>query len=147
VLHVLLCQLNNWLSKLSDESALNQFQEMVAEQGGDTSYIDNPGKYPQAKYSRKPSAQKRGYIHTVNARMVARGVRILSKKADGTIDHTVRGSNIMKVGIQIKQGEPLIIIHYNDETNLEPALEYFRDAYQLAPKRPVFNELIGERIA
>jgi pyrimidine-nucleoside phosphorylase len=135
------------IKKLSDGSALNKFKELVAEQGGDTSYIDNPEKYPKAKYSRKLSAQKRGYIHTVNAGMVARGVSILSKKSDGTIDHTVGVSGIMKVGMQIKQGEPLIMIHYNDETNLESALEYFRDAYRLAPKRPALNELIVERIA
>ncbi|MDR1528676.1 MAG: thymidine phosphorylase [Puniceicoccales bacterium] len=135
------------IKKLSDGSALNKFKELIAEQGGDTSYIDNPEKYPQAKYSRKLSAQKRGYIHTVNAGMIARGVSILSKKSDGTIDHMVGVSDIMKVGMQIKQGEPLIMIHYNDETNLESALEYFRDAYRLAPKRPALNELIVERIA
>jgi pyrimidine-nucleoside phosphorylase len=135
------------IKKLSDGSALNKFKEMIAAQGGDTSYIDDPAKYPTAKYSRKLSAQKRGYIHTVDAGMIARGVSILSKKKDGTMDHTVGVSGIMKVGMQIKQGEPLIMIHYNDETNLEPALEYFRDAYRLAPKRPVLNELIVERIA
>jgi pyrimidine-nucleoside phosphorylase len=135
------------VKKLSDGSALNKFKEMIAEQGGDTSYIDDPEKYPKAKYSRKLSAQKRGYIHTVNAGMIARGVSILSKKKDGSIDHTVGVSGIMKVGMQIKQGAPLIMIHYNDETNLESALEYFRDAYRLAPKRPVLNELIVERIA
>ena len=53
----------------------------------------------------------------------------------------------MKVGMQIKQGESLIIIHYNDDSNLEQALEYFRDAYRLAPKRPVLSDLIAERIA
>ena len=53
----------------------------------------------------------------------------------------------MKVGLQVKQGEPLIMIHYNDETNLEQALDYFRSAYRLAPKRPVQQELIEERIA
>ncbi|MDR1173614.1 MAG: thymidine phosphorylase [Puniceicoccales bacterium] len=135
------------IKKLSDGSALNKFKELIAEQGGDISYIDNPEKYPQAKYSRKLAAQKRGYIHTVNAGMIARGVSILSKKPDGTIDHMVGVSDIMKVGMQIKQGEPLIMIHYNDETNLESALEYFRDAYRLAPKRPALNELIVERIA
>ena len=135
------------IKKLSDGSALNKFKEMVGEQGGDTSYIDDPKKYPRAKYSRKLSAQKRGYIHTVNAGMIARGVSILSKKKDGTIDHTVGVSGIMKVGMQIKQGEPLVMIHYNDEANLEPALEYFREAYRLAPKRPILNELIVERIA
>ncbi|MDR1413876.1 MAG: thymidine phosphorylase [Puniceicoccales bacterium] len=135
------------IKKLSDGSALSKFREMVAAQGGDTSYIDDPAKYPKAKYARKLSAQKRGYIHTVNAGMIAHGVSILSQKKNGTTDHTVGVSGIMKVGMQIKQGEPLIMIHYNEETSLEHALEYFREAYRLAPKRPVLNELIVERIA
>jgi pyrimidine-nucleoside phosphorylase len=114
------------IKKLSDGSALDKFKEMIREQGGDTSYIDNPSKYPRAKYSRKLSAQKRGYIHTVNAGMIARGVSILSKKKDGTTDHSVGISGVMKVGMQIKQGEPLVMVHYNDESTLEPALEYIR---------------------
>jgi pyrimidine-nucleoside phosphorylase len=135
------------IKKLSDGSAFEKFKTMVSEQGGDVTYIENPSKYPKAKYSRKLSAQKRGYIHTVNAGMIARGASILSKRKDGTTDYTVGVSGIMKIGMQIKQGEPLIMIHYNDENNLEPALEYFREAYRLAPKRPVLNELIVERIA
>ncbi|MDR1890814.1 MAG: hypothetical protein LBQ23_01340 [Puniceicoccales bacterium] len=79
--------------------------------------------------------------------MIARGVSILSKKPDGATDHLVRVSDIMKVGMQIKQGEPLRMIHYNDATNCEPARKYLRDAYRLAPKRPALNELIVERIA
>ena len=29
-----------------------------------------------------------------------------------------------------------MMIHYNDEAKLEQALEYFKNAYRLAPKRP-----------
>jgi len=49
---------------------------------------------------------------------------------------TERVSEIKKVGTQVKQGEPLMMIHYNDEAKLEQALEYFKNAYRLAPKRP-----------
>ena len=135
------------IKKLSDGSALEKFKEIVAAQGGDTAFIDDPMKYPKAKYSRKLSAQKRGYINSVDAGKIARGVKILSTNDDGSIDYTVGLSGIMKVGMQIKQGESLIIIHYNDDSNLEQALEYFRDAYRLAPKRPVLSDLIAERIA
>ena len=133
--------------KLSDGSALQKFKELIAAQGGDVSFIDNPEKFPKAKHVKKLVAQKRGYVHTVNAGMIARGVQLLSQKEDGTTDYAVGVSDIMKVGLQVKQGEPLIMIHYNDETNLEQALDYFRSAYRLAPKRPVQQELIEERIA
>jgi pyrimidine-nucleoside phosphorylase len=135
------------VKRLSDGSALDKFKEFIAAQGGDVSYIDDPEKFPQAKCVRKLSAQKRGYIHTVNAGMIARGVRILAERLDGTFDYAVGVSDVMKVGMQIKQGEPLMMIHYNDESKLDKALEYFRDAYRLAPKRPVQNEVVSERIA
>jgi hypothetical protein len=40
-----------------------------------------------------------------------------------------------------------MMIHYNDERNLDVGLEYLRSAYRLAPKRPNVNDLIVERIA
>lgn len=135
------------VKKLSNGEALEKFKELVSSQGGDVSYIERPENFPEAKYIRKLSAQKRGYIHTVNAGMIARGVRILAENPDGTLDHSVGVSDIMKVGMQIKQGEPLMMIHYNDEARLEEALEYFRNAYRLAPKRPAQVELVNERIA
>ena len=62
------------------------------------------------------------------------GVRLLATLKDGTLDPSVGVTEIRKVGTQVKQGEPLIMIHYNDEAKVDAALPYFRDAYRLAPK-------------
>ena len=132
---------------LSDGSALQKFKDMVASQGGDISYIDNPDKFPEAKFIRKLPAPKRGYVHTINAGMIVRGVHMLAVRKNGKLDPAVGVSAIKKVGTQVKQGEPLMMIHYNDETKLEGALDYLRTAYRLAPKRPNLSELIVERVA
>jgi len=131
---------------LKDGSALRIFKQMVARQGGDVSVLDHPDKFAKAKYVRKLPAPKRGYVHTINAGMIARGVQLLS---DGrkAADHAVGVSEIKKVGTQVKQGEPLMMIHYNDEAKLEAALEYLRQAYRLAPKRPNTPPLVVERVA
>jgi len=135
---------------LSDGSALAKFKELVKAQGGDTSYIDHPEKFPQARHIRKLPAPKRGYVHTINAAMIARGVHLLGagrENPQDKIDHSVGVSEVRKVGTQVKQGEPLMMIHYNDESKLEQALEYFKNAYRLAPKRPTPPPLIVERVA
>ncbi len=133
---------------LTDGSALAKFKEAVKAQGGDPSYIDNPEKFPVAKYVRKLPAPKRGYVHTINAGMIARGVHILATgKKGGKFDPAVGVSEIKKVGAQVKQGEPLMMIHYNDEEVMESALDYLRNAYRLAPKRPAVAPLIVERVA
>lgn len=132
---------------LKDGSALQNFKEMVKAQGGDVSMIDDPESFPKAKYIRKLPAPKRGYVHTINAGMIARGVHLLAADKDGKLDPAVGVSEIRKVGTQVKQGEPLMMIHYNNETLLEAALEYLRSAYRLAPKRPVPPQLVVERVA
>ena len=134
---------------LTDGTALEKLKEIVKAQGGDTSYLDDPSKLPEARHIRKLPAPKRGYVHTINAAMIAKGVHLLGAGADksGHIDYAVGVSEIKKVGTQMKQGEPLMMIHYNDEAKLEQALEYLKGAYRLAPKRPVPPPLIVERVA
>jgi len=132
---------------LKDGSALAKFREMIVAQGGDPACIDDPEKFPKAKYVRKLPAPKRGYVHTINAGMIARGVQVLAAAKKGKYDPAVGVSEIKKVGTQVKQGEPLMMIHYNDESKLEPALEYLRSAYRLAPKRPTPPLLVVERVA
>ncbi len=132
---------------LEDGSALQKFREMIQAQGGDPAFIDDPSLLPKAKHVRKLPAPKRGYVHTINAGMIARGVQILATDSKGKIDPAVGVSEIKKVGTQMKQGEPLIMIHYNDEERLEPALDYLRAAFRLAPKRPTPPDLVVERVA
>ncbi len=133
--------------QLQSGKALDKFKEMIGSQGGDTSYIDDPDKFPKAKYIRKLPAPKRGYVHTINAGMIARGVQHLAMGKNGSWNTSAGVSDIRKVGTQMKQGEPLMMIHYNDESRLDSALEYLRGAYRLAPKRPNPPPLIVERVA
>ena len=40
-----------------------------------------------------------------------------------------------------------MMIHYNDEAKVDEALDFLRNAYRLAPKRPTPPQLIVERVA
>ena len=135
------------LRHLEDGSALIKFKEMVAALGGNTEWLEDEDKFPKAKYVRKLPAPKRGYVHTINAGMIARGVQMLATDKKGIYDPAVGISEIRKVAAQVKQGEPLMMIHYNDESRLDTALDYLRSAYRLAPKRPNPPQLIVERVA
>jgi len=129
-------------------AAYNKFLDMVKAQGGAAPWLTDISKYPMPKHTRKLPAPKRGYVHNINAGMIARGVKILSDGKTGTKpDPYVGVTEIKKIGTQVKQGEALMQIHYNDESNLDSAMEYFRSAYRLAPRRPNPPQLIVERIA
>jgi pyrimidine-nucleoside phosphorylase len=138
------------MKHLKDGSATAKFKEMISAQGGDVSCIDNPDSLPKAKYIRKLPAPKRGYVHTINAEMIVKGVAALGHDKKGgkiIIDHAVGVSELKKIGTQVKPGEPLMMIHYNDESRIEAALEYLKAAYRLAPKRPAISDLVIERVA
>ena len=132
---------------LEDGTALEKFKEMVEAQGGQTDCIDDPEKLPQAKHVKKLPAPKRGYVHSIDSGQLARGVHMLAFDKKGKMDPAPGVAELCKVGTQMKQGEPLMQIHYNDEARLESAMEYFKAAYRLAPKRPNPAPLVLERVA
>lgn len=132
---------------LEDGTALEKFKEIIEYQGGDSKVIDNPEKLPLAKHTKKLPAPKRGYVHTIDAGQLARGVQILAHGDGKKFDPASGVAELCKVGTQMKQGEPLMIIHYNDEKRLGLAMEYFKAAYRLAPKRPNPAPLVVERVA
>lgn len=132
---------------IEDGSALKKFMEMIKAQGGSAPWLEDPSKYPMPKHVRKLPAPKRGYVHNINSGMIARAVQILAKTKTGKIDPYVGVTEIKKIGTQVKQGEPLLMIHYNDETNLDSAIDYLRNAYSLAPRRPNPSPVVVERVA
>lgn len=132
---------------IEDGSALKKFLEMIKAQGGSAPWLEDPSKYPMPKHVRKLPAPKRGYVHNINSGMIARAVQILSTTKTGKIDPYVGVTEIKKIGTQVKQGEPLLMIHYNDETNLDSAIDYLRNAYRLAPRRPNPSPVVVERVA
>lgn len=132
---------------IEDGSAYKKFLEMIKSQGGAAAWLEDPSKYPMPKHVRKLPAPKRGYVHNINAGQIARGVQILSTSKSGKVDPFVGVTEVKKIGTQVKQGEPLLMIHYNDESNLDSAIDYFRNAYRLAPRRPSASTIVVERVA
>ena len=63
-------------------------------------------------------------------------MQILAHGDKGKFDPAAGVAELRKVGTQMKQGEALMVIHYNDEKRLKEAMDYFKAAYRLAPKRP-----------
>ncbi len=154
---------------INNRSGLQHFKEMIEKQGGSTEWLtDLVAKFDAAVKAGKAEefdwlkeqklfkpvtkikhscAAKRGYVHQINPLLIAKGVYELARRKDGSLDPAVGVCGLRKVGYQVKQGEALFEIRYNDEANLERAMEYFRYAYRLAPKRPADLPLIAERVA
>lgn len=130
------------LENISNGKAYNKFLELVGNQGGDISYIENPSKFEKAKYTIPVYSNKTGYIDKLDAEKV--GVTSVHlgagrvKKEDG-IDYAVGIWLEKKIGDQIKDGDILAYVHANDEEKGKQAVEDLKQAYNIV-QNPVQME-------
>ena len=111
---------------IADGSAFATFRKLVIAQGGDTSYVDDPAKFPKAKLIETVNAPRGGSLSQIHARLIGEAAVALgagrAKKGD-PIDHAVGFIIHHKVGDIIKAGEPLFTIHANEPDLLAQARE------------------------
>ncbi|HVN15278.1 MAG TPA: thymidine phosphorylase [Anaerolineales bacterium] len=102
---------------LADGSAFEKFRMLVIAQGGDVSYVDDPSKFPIAKFIETVNAPKSGYLSQIQAREIGEASVALgagrAKKSD-PVDHAVGFVIHHKVGDRVEEGRPLFTIHAND---------------------------------
>lgn len=123
---------------LENGSAFQRFRALVAAQGGDVNYVDDPGKFPRAQFIEEVLATRSGYLKHIDAREVGETSVELgagrAKKGD-SIDHSVGVVVHTKVGDHIEKGQPLFTIHANDEAKLASARQQLLEAYQWSAKK------------
>lgn len=132
---------------ISDGSAFEKFRVLVEAQGGDVSYVDDPGKLPQAKFVEVVKAPRSGYLSEVDAHGVGEASVSLgagrAKKSD-SIDHAVGFIIHHKVGDHIQEGEPLFTVHADDEEKGAEARERVLAAHTFSdgsvPPLPLFYD-------
>ncbi len=112
------------LENINNGKALQKFIEMVQNQGGDITYIENVEKFPVAKYCENIICSKDGYIKQMNAEEIGKVACMLGAgrvKKEDTIDYEVGIILNYKVGSCVKQGDILAKVYANDEEKLEIA--------------------------
>lgn len=106
------------MDTINSLKALNKFRELVENQGGDISYIDNIDKFEKAKYILPVLSKKSGYINSINAQTVGKISRDLGAgriKKEDKIDNSVGIVLAKKVSEYVKENDVLAYIHANNE--------------------------------
>jgi pyrimidine-nucleoside phosphorylase len=122
---------------------------MVIAQGGDVNYIDQPDLFPKAKFIETVNADKNGYAHWIDARIIGETSVELgagrAKKGD-PVDHAVGIIVHHKVGDYVIAGEPLFTIHANSTEKLELAKNQVYEAHKIdedpCDPLPLFYEIV-----
>lgn len=130
---------------IADGSAFKKLRILVEAQDGNVSFIDDPSKFPRAKYISVVDAPQSGFVSQVHARIVGEAAVTLgagrAKKSDA-VDHAVGFIIHKKVGDRVGKGESLFTIHANNEEKLVEARDAVLSAYAFSdndvPPLPLF---------
>jgi pyrimidine-nucleoside phosphorylase len=130
-----------------DGRALDKFRVLIQAQGGDVTYVDEPGKFQPAKFVQVIEAPRNGWQAQVHARKIGEAAVALGagRAAKGDpVDHAVGFIIHTKVGDIIKKGQPLFTIYANDQGKLEEARERVLAAHvtsdEVVSPLPLFYE-------
>jgi pyrimidine-nucleoside phosphorylase len=117
---------------LDGGGAWERFTALIAAQGGDVSYVEDPDRLPKASRIETIPVPRGGYLRQINARIVGETAVVLGagreKKGD-PIDHAVGIEIFHNVGDRIEEGQPLFAVHANDEEKLQVARRRLLDAH------------------
>ena len=120
------------LENISNGKALEKFKELIANQGGDISYIENTSKFEKAKYILPVIIEKRGIVKEVKAEEVGKlsvflgGGRI---RKEDKIDSAVGITLNKKVGDKVEKDDIVAYIHSNDEEKGKEAVQRLKEIY------------------
>lgn len=119
------------LLAIENRTAWEKFRQLIAAQGGDLTYVDNPARLPAASIVKTLHAQQDGYILGIHARLVGEAAVLLGAgraRKEDAIDHAAGIEVHIKVGDFVKSGAPLLTLHANDEARLQEAFTHLEPA-------------------
>jgi len=134
---------------LRSGAALRAFRRMIEAQGGNPAAFDDRSRLPTARLRRPLLAETGGYVARLDALTIARAGILLGggreRKGD-PIDLSVGIVLLAKVGEQVQPGEPIAVLHANDEQRLAQAEGLLRSGLEIVatPVQPL--PIILERL-
>lgn len=102
------------LHSLEDESAYKVFKQFVRAQGGDTTYIDDPAKFPNSMYSIPIRSIKSGYISEINTMdlgLISMKLGAGRETLEDVIDPTAGILLSKKLGDRVAKGDVLLTLY------------------------------------
>jgi pyrimidine-nucleoside phosphorylase len=134
---------------LHSGKALAKFREMIRNQGGDDSVIDDPSQILTAKYQRALPAKTAGVVTKIVANELGIAAMMLGagrRTKEDDIDHAVGIKLHKKVGETVQTGEALLTIYSNTEA-IDEVVDLIYQNIEIGEsgsEPPLIHEIITE---
>ena len=130
---------------LQSGKALEKFKQMVAAQGGDVRYIENPALFEEAAFAHPIAAPQSGYIQKTDAQRIGETAALLGagrQKMEDSIDFAAGIILEKKCGAYVTKGDTVATLYTNQKESLAPAAERFQSALTIGKTSPQKPPLI-----
>ncbi|MDI6739920.1 MAG: thymidine phosphorylase [Candidatus Edwardsbacteria bacterium] len=138
-------------SIVSSGQGLSKFREMVQSQGGDPAVADDPKKLlPQANQVIEANAAEDGFIASMDNREVGLASVNLGcgrLKIDDAVDPAAGFTFLKKLGDVVTRGEPMVLVHADDEIRGTVAAKKLQELIRISPQRPEIPALIRGKLS
>ena len=131
-------------------AAFRKFQEVVTAQGGDPRTLEDYGRFPQAKGVAVLSAPDDGWVHGIACQAIGRlGIRLGAgrTKVSDPVDPAVGFILHRKIGDEVKAGDRLVTVYYNDadlsDEIRQPLIDCFEISDSPVTAPPIVLEKLG----
>lgn len=123
---------------LSSGRAYEKFKEMVANQGGDVSYIEEPEMFEMSKFAIPVLSTESGIVESIDADIIGSVATYLGAgrmKDTGKINRTAGITINKKIGDTVTVGETLAYLHTDDDSKVNGPTQILREAFSLTNKK------------
>ena len=130
---------------IASGAGLERFRGIIEVQGGDPRIVDDYDRMPHVADRHVVTASRGGFVTAVNAELVGRASVALGAgrdRVDDPVDPAVGIMVVAKPGDAVRQGAPVLELHYRDRARLEVAIRLTSQAITIGDEPPPPARLI-----
>ncbi len=130
---------------IASGAGLERFRRIIEQQGGDPHVVDDYGRIAAAPERDVVRAPRQGFLAGLDAALVGRASVALGAGRDRVEDSIDPAAGIMvvvKPGVELRAGDPVLELHYRDRARLGAAAALAARAIKIEDNQPIVEPLV-----
>ncbi len=133
------------LEKINNGEALKKLGEMIEAQGGNREVINDYKIFNIPKSKIEITSEEEGYVENLEVEKIGYASMLLGAgraKKEDIIDPTVGIKFYLDIGSQVKKGDLIAEIFYNDTKNLDETIKTLKESIKLSKEEIIKEDII-----
>jgi pyrimidine-nucleoside phosphorylase len=130
---------------IASGAGLERFRRIIEQQDGDPHVVDDYGRIAAAPERDVVRAPRQGFLAGLDAALVGRASVALGAgrdRVEDSIDHAAGIMVMVKPGVELRAGDPVLELHYRDRARLGAAAALAARAIKIEDNQPIVEPLV-----